>query len=100
MSKRTISLRRSTSDGSYGFLEGECTFGVVTSAELRQMASPEWAAECTRLANEIEGPAKTALREATRDSERASERLRAAAAARELEPQIKRSTVPQKRDKS
>jgi hypothetical protein len=66
-----LKIRRGNSDPSRAFLSGPFVGGSIDVAGLRQMATPEWAAECTRLADEIEGPARAALREATRDSERA-----------------------------
>lgn len=95
-----IELRRSTQSTTHALINGWNFGGIASVPELRQMASPEWAAECTRIADEIEGPARAALREAAESSERASERLRAAQAARELEPQTKRSISPRKDNES
>jgi hypothetical protein len=67
----TLSIRRSNATPSCAFLSGTNVGGIVTVDSLRQMATPEWAAKCTALADEIEGPARVALREAARDSERA-----------------------------
>lgn len=94
---KTIALRRSVLSPDAAFIAGDHFGGEVSLAELREMASPEWAERCKRLADEIEGPYRAALREAAQSSERASERLRAAQAAREPAPETQRSTVPQKR---
>lgn len=81
-----IVLHASRSAPGCGFIAGDNFGGNVSVAELRQMASPEWAAECTRIANELGEQARSALREATRDSERTLERC----------PPTCRSTVPRK----
>lgn len=95
-----IELRRSAQSTTHAYINGGNFGGIASASELREMASPEWAERCKRLADEIEGRKRPNMAEAVRDCERASERLRAAQAAREQTPPTERSVVPQKRDKS
>lgn len=90
---RDIVLKRSACRSNVAFICGNAFAGEVSVVELRTMASPEWAAECTRIADEIEGPARAALREATRDSERVLARA-------EPCPPTCRSVAPQKQGES
>ena len=65
-----IDLRRSTQSTTHAFISGSNFGGIASVAELRRMATPEFAAQCSALADEIDGPVRQMLREATRDSER------------------------------
>jgi hypothetical protein len=70
-----IEIYRASRSATHAAIRGGYFGGLLSATDLREMATPEFAAKCTRLADEIEGPVRAALRDATRDSESAIARV-------------------------